>query len=934
MLPAETDNVSLTENSSHVQSLPDISPATPTAIVTSYSGKSVSELRQAAQGAILGLLPHKIRFAELVNEGIDPSVLKQLYESVGVRTKSPDITQPSTKSLASVGNEMQSPIATTSVSGQQEAMDTAAPRTNSSHGQTAAEITPSANQTTDSVSHKATETKAKGSDGNAGSKKPKDRAEYIKMMLAAKANKSKPSLPIDQNEPSAVFTQGSNGSASLSPTSVGANGTAQSVAATVPAEAPQDKMSFPPTTPQTSSQNDSTIRDKPRKGAELTELAKRKIEELKRQALAKAQQQYPVASAALGATPTSIPPAVPLASLASDQVPSPNPVTTPETSSSSRPNSFGAGAIPGLFMTGVHAQNNVAGSTAASNGDAINKIRKQPSASNSNDGSATRSGSQLYHSDSEMERVVIDFSDDEAIEADPKEMHMDVDEQASNFLESLASGDHSLPARPSLLTPSKSFSGISRSFTPPIVALRAKDATLEQKDKEIQEMHRRIAEMQARAKAKQATLSRTSTARQTPEASSAASAHNTPPKASRSSPVQSRSSPISINSSHEAPTRTSSEPMISMPKSLKRVRSEESLLRRIQRKKEIEDGLPILDAEVKRIEEKLAQARQEARELEAALLKGIEGRKSLVVELEGLDVDMEEADGSEEGEDKESRLDLTNDADVLSQNNRADEQASVVEDFHDLPATQQQPERFAEETGRPSPPQDISVTSDLTPAQDSLTQTNLEQIPDASHPPASATAAATITSAQGLTIDAPRMAVPLASPDMAQDRGANKPSDDPTDVDMESEGTDSNSEVSMSIENSTMSPIAARGQIPGDASDIAELSQRSFEPASEDGAQSEDEEEYEPMDSQSNAPATDSESDENDYEPPDADVESADEVASGSSFSPPPVSVRSIDEQELHSNDEVEALDELPSLEDQGLISGPAETNPVCPSPS
>ncbi|EEA23977.1 hypothetical protein EYB26_004040 [Talaromyces marneffei] len=49
------------------------------------SGKSPAQMRVMAQGALLSLAPHNIRFSELVKEDIDPTVLKQLYDDIGIK---------------------------------------------------------------------------------------------------------------------------------------------------------------------------------------------------------------------------------------------------------------------------------------------------------------------------------------------------------------------------------------------------------------------------------------------------------------------------------------------------------------------------------------------------------------------------------------------------------------------------------------------------------------------------------------------------------------------------------------------------------------------------------------------------------------------------------------------------------------------------------
>ena len=53
-----------------------------------------AQLRIQAQGALLRLAPHNIRFHDLVGEGINPVVLRQLYEEVGIKVFSPETGAP------------------------------------------------------------------------------------------------------------------------------------------------------------------------------------------------------------------------------------------------------------------------------------------------------------------------------------------------------------------------------------------------------------------------------------------------------------------------------------------------------------------------------------------------------------------------------------------------------------------------------------------------------------------------------------------------------------------------------------------------------------------------------------------------------------------------------------------------------------------------
>ncbi|CAG8418044.1 unnamed protein product [Penicillium salamii] len=59
--------------------IPDAVPSDPKPV------KSAARLRIQAQGALLSLAPHNIRYKELVAEGVSPIVLKRLYEEVGIK---------------------------------------------------------------------------------------------------------------------------------------------------------------------------------------------------------------------------------------------------------------------------------------------------------------------------------------------------------------------------------------------------------------------------------------------------------------------------------------------------------------------------------------------------------------------------------------------------------------------------------------------------------------------------------------------------------------------------------------------------------------------------------------------------------------------------------------------------------------------------------
>jgi uncharacterized protein (UPF0128 family) len=59
------------------------------------------------------------------------------------------------------------------------------------------------------------------------------------------------------------------------------------------------------------------------------------------------------------------------------------------------------------------------------------------------------------------------------------------------------------------------------------------------------------------------------------------------------------------------------------------------------RRREIESGLPILDAELQRSEAKLAEFKKQETKLLAEIAKGREGRRQLVQELQHLGIETE-----------------------------------------------------------------------------------------------------------------------------------------------------------------------------------------------------------------------------------------------------------------------------------------------------
>lgn len=61
-----------------------IAPRPPAPLEDSYANKSIAELRQLAKGALLSLAPHNIRFPQLSAEGINANILQQLCKELGL----------------------------------------------------------------------------------------------------------------------------------------------------------------------------------------------------------------------------------------------------------------------------------------------------------------------------------------------------------------------------------------------------------------------------------------------------------------------------------------------------------------------------------------------------------------------------------------------------------------------------------------------------------------------------------------------------------------------------------------------------------------------------------------------------------------------------------------------------------------------------------
>ncbi|KAF7718792.1 Uncharacterized protein PECH_005879 [Penicillium ucsense] len=408
------------------------------------SSQAVPHLRVQAQGALLSLAIHNIRFNELVAEGINPSILRKLYEEVGIRVEASQPPTPTVKVTAESVTKLR----------EDHAESRAVPKSMSTNAPQPGTV-------------------------QSAPKQPMERKELIAKMLAAKAA-SKPS---------------ENAAPSPSPSS---------------AEAEiKTKESIVPTKEKSKAQ---------------TELARQRIEELKKQALlrSKLKAQQDAQDAQHSQNVPSNP---------SPVVNHPLPVRPPV------PHNSSTAAIPGLSLT-EHISDG--GSKGADEGIDVNatdstsldrlKQRKRPRASDLDDsgeaenGISTHVAAPLYK---ESDRLIIHISDDESLYGDDEDEEMDADSSSESETPNKNSSTAEMTASQPVLR--RSASGTGASSTPQVsVHANSDQEQMRRKALEIQALHRRIAELEERRKAKLAA-SRTqsphpaTTAAGTPSASGAAS---------------------------------------------------------------------------------------------------------------------------------------------------------------------------------------------------------------------------------------------------------------------------------------------------------------------------------------------------------------------------------------------------------------------------
>jgi len=694
---------------------------------TSTIGKSVLDIRKLAKNTLLGLLPHSIRYADLLAAGVDEATLRSLYEEIGVKV--PPQTPPATteenntdmrqnhsaKLVTSNGHRnedqdqhalpvarpapplsLSSPKTVTSKPSGQDLVGLSRKEFGIPVGaplKRQEELKSGAKSTSLPVPNPA----FKSSQPTVTSSQPLERKEYIARMLAAKNAITKaPSVHALSNQVPPPDKSGSN--------HVAKDDTSVSLIAGNK-DLPSSKSPF----------NGSGTMDSEAIKQAQTNLARQKMEALKKRSFTQPEHALPLRvepQAPVTATPAPAPSvaAAPNTSPQSQQSlsfqPSASqPLQETKHINNSRPESpriptvaqtdkvqvstAPFSGIPGLFMTSAP----LAGSHSAATptptvsqqpttaGASITNPRKRPLAADLNDLS-TSTLKRPFGQTRQVE-VVIDVSDDDTVDmADDSDMEIGDAEKGTISRQSQTAADNSAtksvhdPTLPRDISRRKSVVAASTLDTPsasqtPGNGKRPED--LRTREEQIQLMHEKIAELEQRRKSKQSTsrahtpgTPRVAAAALNPKSIPASEAKpRVPTEADIETPKERLENSLrvdEVNAEEERATeRKAVEQRALEQKSLDQKASEQKVLdleavriraeqaelaiaevnAKRRRKAEIETGLPILDAEVQRTQIKLEEMKREIYRLELEVQKGLEGRKSLVEELEGLGVDTE-----------------------------------------------------------------------------------------------------------------------------------------------------------------------------------------------------------------------------------------------------------------------------------------------------
>ncbi|KAJ5470322.1 hypothetical protein N7530_007679 [Penicillium desertorum] len=389
---------------------------------------SAAQLRIQAQGALLSLAPHNIRYDELVAEGINPIILKRLYEEVGIK------------------------VNTSSAQGQRvpEKASAAAAVTGKGLGSNKPAEVPQVAKESHSVTKAdlpvpPSSAPSAAPPPNAG--KPLERKELIARMLAEKAAKAT--------------------SKEASPT-----GSAKS----------QPAISVHETRPV---QKETAVKEKSKA---QTELARQRIEELKRQTLLKTQKSAQANRPAVQSEPPA--PAI--------QHPLPLRPPVPE---SRRP-----AGLPGLLMAGLEQEPHETPSSESAQMTDVDSTalpratqRKRPRASDFDEPVAPpkKHFNPAATRFDPADKLIIAISDDESLYGDDEDDNME--------LASSPEQEQAPIVTSTIVTPivqSNPSATRASTATPQAPSSVSDQGDIRLKDLEIQAMRRKIAELELRRKSK------------------------------------------------------------------------------------------------------------------------------------------------------------------------------------------------------------------------------------------------------------------------------------------------------------------------------------------------------------------------------------------------------------------------------------------------
>ncbi|RAO68743.1 uncharacterized protein BHQ10_004755 [Talaromyces amestolkiae] len=514
------------------------------------SGKSPAQIRIMAQGALLSLAPHNIRFSELVKEDIDPTVLKQLYDDIGIKV---------------------TPVV---------------PKTDSAK----VKIT---EPTIDKLESRAA-TQEKSQVAPSASAKPLERKDVIARMLAEKAKKKATAVNADSVLDATTLRNGSSSALGI--------------------EKSADVLKSQPPT-QTPSQTKE-------KNKALSELARQRIEQLKKMGL-KRQQSNPES--------TNVP-LVPASSLSDTTIVRPEATTPLHHPLPERPPVAPSSPKP---STPQHPESSIPSESRDTSSPSIvenrsmgastpfkNSLGKRPRASDFDEPIPE------IKKHSMNDRLVIDISEDESLD-EAEDIDMSEASDPTMNTHPLKTGD-SIP-RATISRNASSASGTPQSRASELESLR-------QKNLEIQAMRRRIAEWEEKnaKKTKAVPPSATVVGNGSPAPASVNIETDEDKFQVNANTAQNLATPLEKPSPQRLQRSPSVQSLASMDNSdLDRIRQ------KLLRKRVIESGLPNLDAELMKYEAKLAEYKREEEILLSEIARSREERKKLGEELESLGMETE-----------------------------------------------------------------------------------------------------------------------------------------------------------------------------------------------------------------------------------------------------------------------------------------------------